>query len=372
MWVFIVSDESKAYYTNEGLYRTLDPDNNSDDTWYTDFVQMDRTYNVTIGRDSDTPDVWTIFVDARIENEAGEFLGVCGVAVEVSDLEEILRSYEEEYDIDILFVDENGSVQIANGSVAGDVVQEFTLPEDRDGEQVIVTKSGSRNNYTIIKYIEPLRWYMVIRDFDPYNRTVDYMLITFNVICFVIFLLIALICLHSIIRRNQQMFAYSYTDGLTGLLNRRSFEDDIGKLKKRSSLKNVTFAALDVNSLKRMNDTQGHMAGDELIKAAAVIIRDTFAPYGKCYRTGGDEFLAILDKPVGDMAALLDEFEDALSGWHGQYVTRISVSCGFACADDYPGYSVEQLLAIADEEMYKKKKEYYSRAENDQRRGARR
>jgi diguanylate cyclase (GGDEF)-like protein len=372
MWVFIVSDESKAYYTNEGLYRTLDPDNNSDDAWYINFVQMDRAYNVTIGRDSDTPDVWTIFVDARIENEAGEFLGVCGVAVEVSDLEEILRSYEAEYDIDILFVDENGSVQIANGSVAGDGVQEFTLPEDTDGERVIVTKSGSRNNYTIIKYIESLQWYMVIRDFDPYNRTIDYVLITFNVICFVIFLLIALICLHAIIRRNQEMFAYSYTDGLTGLLNRRSFEDDISKLKKRPTLKHITFAALDVNSLKRMNDTHGHMAGDELIKAAAVIIRDTFAPYGKCYRTGGDEFLAILDKPVEDMAALLDEFEDTLSGWHGQYVTRISVSCGFVCADDYPGYSVEQLLAIADEEMYRKKKEYYSRAENDQRRSARR
>jgi diguanylate cyclase (GGDEF)-like protein len=370
MWVFIVSDESKAYYTNEGLYRTLDPDNNPDDEWYANFVQMDKEYDVTIGKDSDTPDVWTIFVDAGIRNKDGKFLGVCGVAVEVSDLGEFLRDYEKEYDIDILFTDENGQVQIENGSVAGETLRDYPLPEERDEEQVIVTRSGSRKNYTIIKYIETLQWYMIIQDYDPYNHTIDYVLITSNVVCFIICLLITLLCLHSIIKSNHEMLAYSYTDGLTGLLNRRSYEDAVGKLKKRQTLKHITFAALDVNSLKRMNDTQGHLAGDELIKAAAVIIRDTFAPYGKCYRIGGDEFLAILDRPVGDMAALLDELEDSLAGWHGQYVTQISVSCGFACADDYPDYSVEELLAVADEEMYRKKKEYYNRKENDQRRRA--
>jgi diguanylate cyclase (GGDEF)-like protein len=164
------------------------------------------------------------------------------------------------------------------------------------------------------------------------------------------------------------MVAYSYTDELTGLLNRRSFEDDMSKLKKRPTLRYITFVALDVNSLKRMNDTSGHVAGDELIRAAAIIIRDTFAPFGKCYRIGGDEFVAILDKPVGDMAALMDEFEDTLSGWHGQYVKQVSVSCGTACADEMPDCSVEELLAAADDAMYKKKKEYYSRAENNQRR----
>lgn len=368
MWVFIASDESKAYYTNEGLYRTLDPDNNPDDEWYTSFVQMDKEYDVTIGRDSDSPDVWTVFVDARIQNEEGEFLGVCGVAVEVSDLGELLRSHEEEYDIDILFTDENGQIQIENGNVRGDEIQSYLLPEDLSEEATIITRTGLRSNYTIIKYIESLQWYMIIQDFDPYNHTIDYVLIAVNVDCFIICVVVTLICLHSIIKRNQRMVAYSYTDELTGLLNRRSFEDDMSKLKKRPTLRYITFVALDVNSLKRMNDTRGHMAGDELIKAAAIIIRDTFAPFGKCYRIGGDEFVAILDKPVGDMAALLDEFEDTLSGWHGKYVKQVSVSCGIACADEMPGCSVEELLAAADEEMYKKKKEYYSRAENNQRR----
>jgi GGDEF domain-containing protein len=78
--------------------------------------------------------------------------------------------------------------------------------------------------------------------------------------------------------------------------------------------------------------------------------------------------VAILDKPVGDLAALMDEFEDILSGWHGQYVKQISVSYGTACADEMPGCSVQAMMAAADEEMYKKKKEYYSRAENNQRR----
>ena len=55
------------------------------------------------------------------------------------------------------------------------------------------------------------------------------------------------------------------------------------------------FVSLDVNGLKTINDTQGHAAGDELIKAAASCMKKCIGSYGRVYRTGGDEFIALIN-----------------------------------------------------------------------------
>lgn len=69
-------------------------------------------------------------------------------------------------------------------------------------------------------------------------------------------------------KKEQEMFANSTTDALTGLLNRRAYEDDVNKLLE--SGQNVVYVAIDVNGLKHVNDTLGHSAGDELL---AVMLR---------------------------------------------------------------------------------------------------
>jgi diguanylate cyclase (GGDEF)-like protein len=108
------------------------------------------------------------------------------------------------------------------------------------------------------------------------------------------------------------------------------------------------------------------MAGDELIKGSASLIQETFAPFGTCYRTGGDEFIAILEKPVDDIDVLTTQFEQSLANWHGKYVNQIAISYGIVRSSDHP-CTIDELIFLADAQMYLRKKEYYQTAEHDRR-----
>jgi diguanylate cyclase (GGDEF)-like protein len=167
----------------------------------------------------------------------------------------------------------------------------------------------------------------------------------------------------------EKLYSDSHHDKLTGILNRRAYDEDLMQIRERKSLENISVVAFDVNGLKQMNDSMGHAAGDELIRVSAKLIQKTFEPYGKCYRTGGDEFAAILDQPVENMDALAESFEETLSGWKGEYVKQIHVSYGIIRACDHADASIDELLFLADEQMYRKKREYYQRTGNDRRRG---
>ena len=114
---------------------------------------------------------------------------------------------------------------------------------------------------------------------------------------------------------------------------------------------------LDVNNLKQINDNLGHKAGDELICGAASCIRYAFSKYGKCFRTGGDEFIVFISKDYDSQERLLQYFDRITSAWHGTTVQTLSISYGFlAVTDDLP---ITELIQKADALMYENKREYH-------------
>lgn len=89
-------------------------------------------------------------------------------------------------------------------------------------------------------------------------------------------------------------------DGLTGLKNRRAFEEFMAEFQMQAAdHKDAALVFLNVAHLKQVNDNMGYSAGDELLIKAAKCIYDTFSPMGTCYRIGGNEFCAVLLEPVG-------------------------------------------------------------------------
>ena len=114
---------------------------------------------------------------------------------------------------------------------------------------------------------------------------------------------------------------------------------------------------MDVNGLKPVNDNLGHAAGDELIKGAATCLLSAVGPYGKVYRTGGDEFEVITY--AADCKAILRDIRLKTALWHGFLADTISVSVGYASRADYPEATVEDLEKIADQHMYEDKERYY-------------
>ena len=162
-------------------------------------------------------------------------------------------------------------------------------------------------------------------------------------------------------KKEQQLILRSHTDALTGILNRRAYEEDIKSYKKSVCDENLVFVSMDVNGLKIVNDTMGHAIGDELLLGASECIRKSLSGYGKIYRIGGDEFVALLSVKPDEINHIIDNLKRVISEWKGDNLKSISISIGYVCADEMNNTSIHDMAREADKRMYEEKTEYYSR-----------
>lgn len=165
-----------------------------------------------------------------------------------------------------------------------------------------------------------------------------------------------------IVREKQNVQTWknrSNTDQLTGLYNRRAYETDIAELEKDGIEDDFVFVSIDVNALKAANDAYGHSAGDELLLGAAGCIKTCFGPYGKIYRIGGDEFIALINTGSENLETLKKEIDGLTSGWSGKLVNNLAISCGYVARSEFEDISIREIAQTADERMYEAKNEYY-------------
>lgn len=167
------------------------------------------------------------------------------------------------------------------------------------------------------------------------------------------------ICRQYIKYKNELMRAETYeklafTDGLTGLYNRLSFENDINE---KTSSGSTVCISIDINNLKIINDTHGHGAGDILIRAMGEILENAVGSRGKIYRIGGDEFIVIVkNTDDAEVREFLDKIQSCREEYNSQSEMPIEFAIGvsFARTDDN---SYEKVVARADKEMYDNKRE---------------
>ena len=151
----------------------------------------------------------------------------------------------------------------------------------------------------------------------------------------------------------------SESDQLTGLYNRRSYDDHIQRLRDFGRGRYMKICAFDVNGLKVVNDTLGHQAGDELIRGAADCIEGVFGRYGVCYRVGGDEYMAILEGYSPKEEELIRMLSARTAGWKGNLVSGLSISVGIV--EDDGTMTLDELMHEADLRMYAYKEDFYNR-----------
>lgn len=160
--------------------------------------------------------------------------------------------------------------------------------------------------------------------------------------------------LRNMVRQLQEM---SYRDSLTKLGNRYAMNVYIETWQPGRSL-GVVYC--DVTGLKRVNDTQGHEAGDRLIVSASKCLREAFGEYN-LFRIGGDEFLALCSGIDRDK---LREGEEVLK--QVMQKANLVMAVGSAWSPDGTG-SIDDLMAEAEGRMYQDKSEYYKRTGIDRR-----
>lgn len=153
------------------------------------------------------------------------------------------------------------------------------------------------------------------------------------------------------VRMRKQLLYDASHDGMTGLYNKSSYLRDVAQVSSQNQSYGIIVC--DINNLKSINDSIGHMVGDKIIIITASILKFAENEKTKCYRIGGDEF-AILqipcnEKMIKNLAVDIDEQIKT------QYDDNLSVAIGWAIGK--PEDDFQTVFKIADKQMYIDKKE---------------
>ncbi len=157
--------------------------------------------------------------------------------------------------------------------------------------------------------------------------------------------------------KSKNLHTMANTDSMTGVRNKNAYsyiETDLNEKIKNKEIGNLAVIVCDVNGLKLINDTQGHAAGDKLIKDASKLICEYF-PHGAVFRIGGDEFTVILkEKGYDTMNETIPEFNRKVE--ENIKTGDVVVSIGYSALKP-EDEQLHDVFERADHMMYKRKKE---------------
>ncbi len=158
----------------------------------------------------------------------------------------------------------------------------------------------------------------------------------------------------------QQLLEMAYRDPLTGLGNRKAFDEQLGQALLRAASGGSELALLYLDRFKEVNDRFGHDIGDALLRTVAERVRSTLRQPDKAYRLGGDEFAVLLeDSQENNPQRLAERLLAALVqpiALNGERIDFVTPSIGIALYPRHAG-DAEGLVRAADSAMYEAKRQ---------------
>jgi diguanylate cyclase (GGDEF)-like protein len=159
--------------------------------------------------------------------------------------------------------------------------------------------------------------------------------------------------------------ASALLDGLTGVANRRKFDEDV-QTDWRQCLREtapLSLVLIDIDYFKLYNDRYGHQAGDNCLKLVAKALAETLRrPYDKLARYGGEEFACLLPKTeLAGASAIAERMQTRVSGLRVEHLGSdvdqvVTISLGVASMVPTPSITPELLLKAADQQLYEAKR----------------
>lgn len=361
---FFVSEKNLQYYHSDGVLQKVTPEDPVS-AWYFRVREMKAPYEINIDTDTADRRRITVFINYRVLDEQGNFLGAIGVGLGLDAFQQLIDSYQSRFNRQIYFVDKRGRVVIHGDNFKGvtniyehkdisgyiDLLlvepNSYFTYEDDQGDKV----------YASSRLVPDFGWYLIVEDHgNVFNRDI---LKTFlmNILLALFITVIIFVLVYKLIKVYQANLEDMATkDKLTGASNRYVFDAILEQAIKavRRSGEPLSLISIDLDRFKTVNDNLGHHVGDLVLASLAEVFKAQTRESDTLCRWGGDEFLLLMPGASLEQAKMRAEaLQQAVYQHHMHFygeTVRLTISLGVAQWRE--GDTLEALLQRADKGMY--------------------
>lgn len=374
---FLVSDRSHKYYYGGGMLKSVDATQERD-TWFFHVRDMQTPFEINVDYDLANRDTVTIFVNYRVLDYQGNFIGATGVGLTLATLAHTIDAAQQRFNRSIYFVTPDGKIIAAGKTKNAPQGSIYQLPGIASIAARIINRSTTptqlqyqKNHATVLvnsRFIPELGWYLVVSQNE--REAVKPLLRVFVMnlaISAVVTLLVLMITLFAVNRFRRRLENAAATDAMTGLLNRQAFEFIFAQARSEVQRKQqaLSMILIDIDLFKLINDNHGHLAGDDVIRGVAAMIREAVRGNDVISRWGGEEFLLLLqDCPLKQALALAEKLRQTIAGHSFCFDgAQVSVSVSMGAAEYAAEETLTSIFARADAALYRAKTSGRNRVE---------
>lgn len=312
-------------------------------------------------------DTVTIFINYRVLDFDGNFIGAAGIGLTLESLARVIDDVQRRFNRRVYFVNESGDIIVSSktgelqkgsihqlpgiAAIADKIINKNTQPtnlEYENGSGVILLSS---------RYIPEFNWYLVVEQTEEASISKVRQVLLGNIaVSALVTLLVVLLCLYSVNRFQRRLENVAATDSLTGLLNRHAFELMFEQAVHETHRTKAPLAMmlLDIDHFKQINDNHGHLAGDRVIMHVARMLENSLRSGDVLCRWGGEEFLILLKQTSLDAAqGVAEKLRKAMAA---EQITLGSQTCSitgsFGVAEFAGAETLVHFFARADRALY--------------------
>lgn len=366
---FFVSDRTLNYYHADGVLKRVHQAEPRDE-WYFRVRNMTTPYEINVDPDLANQDAMTIFINYRVFDYNGRFIGATGIGLTVNAVRTLITDYQRRFGRTVYFVDKSGRIVLVG---EGDNVPEnhisargnlgmLTAEWSMDQTRSLEYEYNGGVQLLNVRFIPELNWFLLVeKEADSELAEIRRALYWNLFVCVLITGLVLLATWLAINRYQKRLETMATTDQLTGLASRHAYEILMEQALRdsRRSGQPLALVILDIDGFKAVNDRFGHVAGDRVLCGVGNAMRASLRSSDIICRWGGDEFLvALRNCDLSNAERLAEAMRQTVAGadftFNGVSIP-VTVSLGVAVLR--PDESGEDLVVRADAAMYSAKQE---------------
>ncbi len=374
---FFVSDKTSNYYHPTGLVRKISQDDPRD-KWYFRVSSLSDDFEINVDTDlADKERQTNIFVNHKVVDQEGHFLGVIGVGLSSTMVRMLIDFYQEQYDRQVYFVQPNGNIVLSADTLPTNAhinIKDLAGIGDISAQLLSEQKGSytySRHGNKVFlntRYVPELDWYLLVEEVDKPTSLLTRTLwvnLFISLLITIVVLFMTQLTLH---RYQRRLLTMATKDKLTGLDNRHAFEATFRHSINTTQRTNVALSMIliDIDHFKTINDQYGHIGGDQVLVQFAELLSKSLRSSDSLCRWGGEEFIMLLPQCDEHNAVLIaEQLRQKINNYSFEIDNKkIHISASFGVSQYILAETEDALISRVDTALYNAKSAGRNRVEH--------